>query len=194
MLEKVVYQGWFLHLHCLKQSEKMILQVKVLNGHHILCFLLKTNIFILADYNLAFSNRPPSLGHLVLVLNYLSTHLQECEKTLRDKCEKLSSVDVLSVSDLALFLPPNVAEKMSPSDRRSLAANKMRQEVARLYDDKKLTGRIEHFDLKYCSSHGLLFLGEAIEGGLYLLWTHLNKFLNSSLPKPSSESITHRNK
>lgn len=93
------------------------------------------------DHNLAFSNRPPSIGHLVLVLNYLSSHLQECEKTLRDTCEKLASVDVLSATDLAQFLPPNVADKMSSSDRRSVASNKMREEVSRLCDDKKLAGK-----------------------------------------------------
>ncbi len=75
------------------------------------------------------------------MLNYLSSHLQDCEKTLRDTCEKLASVDVLSATDLAQFLPPNVADKMSSSDRRSLASNKMREEVSRLCDDKKLAGK-----------------------------------------------------
>jgi hypothetical protein len=43
----------------------------------------------------AFANRPPSLGHLVLVIRHLSDHLLTCEDQLRETREKLASINVL---------------------------------------------------------------------------------------------------
>lgn len=97
-----------------------------------------------ANQNIAFSNRPPSLGHLILVVRHLSDYILSCEDSRRETSEKLSSINVLSSAELSSYLPPNVADKLSSSDRRILAANKMRDDVARLDSDIKISGQSKY--------------------------------------------------
>jgi hypothetical protein len=61
---------------------------------------------------------------------------------LRETQEKLTSINVLSSVELSSFLPPNVADKLSSSDRRILAATKMKEEVARFEHDIRLSGTL----------------------------------------------------
>jgi hypothetical protein len=71
----------------------------------------------------------------------LSDHLLTCEDNLRETREKLTSINVLSSAELSVYLPPNVADKLSSSDRRILASNKMKEDVSRFEHDIKLSGK-----------------------------------------------------
>ena len=74
------------------------------------------------------------------IIRHLSDHLLSCEENLRETQEKLSSINVLSSVELSPFLPPNVADKLSSSDRRILASTKMNEEVTRFEHDIRLSG------------------------------------------------------
>lgn len=113
------------------------------------------------NHNVAFSNRPPSLGHLLMMIRHLADHLLTSEDNLKFSREKLMSINVLGLAELAVYLPTNVADKLSSSDRRVLASNKMKEDIVRFEHDIKLSG-------------------EAVESGLFLLWKHLEHFLNTS--------------
>jgi hypothetical protein len=53
---------------------------------------------------------------------------------------------------LSAYLPPNVADKLSSSDRRILASNKMKEDVERFEHDIKIAGESSH--LSTATHHG----------------------------------------
>jgi hypothetical protein len=49
------------------------------------------------------------------MIRHLADHLLTSEDNLRETREKLTSINVLGSAELSVYLPPNVADKLSSS-------------------------------------------------------------------------------
>jgi len=103
---------------CFASVEKCFCKITVVQ--------LKANFFFCSgtNHNVAFSNRPPSLGHLLMMIRHLADHLLTSEDNLKFSREKLMSINVLGLAELAVYLPTNVADKLSTSGNFGRAKKK----------------------------------------------------------------------
>ncbi len=132
-----------------------------------------------------FPNRPPSLGHLLVLVQNLVNVLLSNHAELTDLRGKLASVDQLSTGELTALLSsfssafpaPRAAahERLSASDKRSMASASIRAAI-----------RVKE--------HEETLAGSSVEAAGFLCLRHLEYFLlhsNASAPLTSYQKA-HR--
>jgi len=112
--------------------------------------------------------RSMSLGHLVILIQHVMAHLMTTRTSLRDLKDKLSSVNQLSSNEVAAFLSDSRLSRGAPSDQRSLVAD----EISKGITDKE---------------HQLELCVDSLENASYVLWRHLDHFVNTPSPRQRIE-------
>ena len=112
------------------------------------------------DPGLVHGGRSMSLGHLVLLVQHIISHLSLTRTNLRDLREKLSGVNQLSSTEVASFLSDSRMNKSVVTDQRSLVADQIKKSI----ENKQ---------------HQMELSIDSLEDAVFVLWRHLEYFINS---------------
>lgn len=102
--------------------------------------------------------QPPTLGHVLRQVQRLTQRLTAAQRGLEDASAKLRGIDHLSSAELCALVPGDVGDRMSASEKRQLASERLSESVERL-------------------DHEVLLTAGAAENALLLVWRHLEYFL-----------------
>ena len=109
--------------------------------------------------------RSMSLGHLVLLIQHVMNRLSLTRANLRDLKDKLKSVHHLSSKEMASFLHESKLNKTStPMDQRNLVQESIEKSIRN-------------------KQHELEIVVDSMENAAFVLWRHLDHFVNSNQSK-----------